>query len=144
MWVQDCGQYFPPGLFDDGRPGRGRGTLPVGALHSCFSRLIGPATAASALTPASSPLAQGSDRPIKHASHHTLAGLKPWTGLAGWHALSGKMAVLAAMLEKLKPLGDRIVVVSNSTQVLDLIGALCRECHVSRLPLPHQPCADSV
>ena len=54
------------------------------------------------------------------------------------------MAVLAAMLEKLKPLGDRIVVVSNSTQVLDLIGALCRECHVSRLPLPHQPCADSV
>ena len=58
--------------------------------------------------------------------------------------MSGKMAVLASMLEKLKPLGDRIVVVSNSTQVLDLIGALCRECHVSHLPLPHQLCADSV
>ena len=52
--------------------------------------------------------------------------------------LSGKMAVLASMLEKLKPLGDRIVIVSNSTQVLDLIGALCRECHVSHLPLPTQ------
>ena len=77
VWVQDCGQYFPPGLFDDGRPGRGRGTLPVGALHSCFSRLIGPATAASTLTSASSLLAQGSYRPIKHASHHTLAELKP-------------------------------------------------------------------
>ena len=73
-----------------------------------------------------------------------LAGLKPWTGLAGWHALSGKMAVLAAMLEKLKPLGDRIVVVSNSTQVLDLIGALCRECHVSPIPLPSQPCVHIV
>jgi hypothetical protein len=37
------------------------------------------------------------------------------------------MAVLAAMLERLRPIGDRIVVVSNSTQVLDLIGTLCRE-----------------
>ena len=46
---------------------------------------------------------------------------------AGWHLLSGKMAVLAAMLERLRPIGDRIVVVSNSTQVLDLIGTLCRE-----------------
>lgn len=52
---------------------------------------------------------------------------------AGWHLLSGKMAVLAAMLERLRPIGDRIVVVSNSTQVLDLIGALCRECKVSPL-----------
>ena len=74
----------------------------------------------------------------------SVAGLKPWGGLAGWHALSGKMAVLASMLEKLKPLGDRIVVVSNSTQVLDLIGALCRECHVSHIPLPSQPCLHRV
>ena len=50
---------------------------------------------------------------------------------AGWHLLSGKMAVLAAMLERLRPIGDRIVVVSNSTQVLDLIGTLCRERNVS-------------
>ena len=74
----------------------------------------------------------------------SLAGLKPSGGFAGWHALSGKMAVLAAMLEKLKPLGDRIVVVSNSTQVLDLIGALCRECHVSHDPRPTELCVTRV
>lgn len=45
--------------------------------------------------------------------------------------MSGKMAVLGAMLEKLRPMGDRIVVVSNSTQVLDLVGTLCRERNVS-------------
>ncbi len=44
--------------------------------------------------------------------------------------MSGKMAVLACMLEKLRPMGDRIVVVSNSTQVLDLIGTLCQERNV--------------
>lgn len=41
--------------------------------------------------------------------------------------------MLAAMLERLRPIGDRIVVVSNSTQVLDLIGTLCRERKVSPL-----------
>ncbi len=52
--------------------------------------------------------------------------------------MSGKMAVLACMLEKLRPMGDRIVVVSNSTQVLDLVGTLCRERNVSLAPLsPH-------
>ena len=54
---------------------------------------------------------------------------------AGWHLMSGKMAVLACMLEKLRPMGDRIVVVSNSTQVLDLVGALCRERNVSLAPV---------
>ncbi|CAL8470234.1 g9776 [Coccomyxa elongata] len=72
---KDCGQFFPPGLFDDGRPGRSRGILPQ-----------------------------------------------------GWHALSGKMAVLGSMLAHLRPTGERIVVVSNSTQVLDLVGQLCRDC----------------
>ncbi len=40
---------------------------------------------------------------------------------------AGKMAVLGCMLALLRPTGERIVVVSNSTQVLDLIGQLCRE-----------------
>lgn len=40
------------------------------------------------------------------------------------------MAVLGCMLALLRPTGERIVVVSNSTQVLDLIGQLCRECAV--------------
>ncbi len=52
--------------------------------------------------------------------------------------MSGKMAVLACMLEKLRPMGDRIVVVSNSTQVLDLVGTLCRERNVS-LATPSPP-----
>jgi len=72
---QDCGRFFPPGLFDDGRPGRGRG------------------------------------------------GAWP----AGWPALSGKFAVLAAMLERLRPTGERIVIVSNYTQTLDLFMQLCRD-----------------
>ena len=45
----------------------------------------------------------------------------------GWPALSGKFAVLAAMLERLRPTGDRIVIVSNYTQTLDLFVQLCRE-----------------
>lgn len=72
---QDCGRFFPPGMFDDGRPGRGRGA----------------------------------------------------TWPPGWPALSGKFAVLAAMLERLRPTGDRIVIVSNYTQTLDLFAQLCRE-----------------
>jgi hypothetical protein len=71
---QDCGRFFPPGLFDDGRPGRGRAAWP-----------------------------------------------------AGWPALSGKFAVLAAMLERLRPTGERIVIVSNYTQTLDLFMQLCRD-----------------
>ncbi|KAK9834193.1 hypothetical protein WJX81_007238 [Elliptochloris bilobata] len=71
---EDCGRFFPPGLFDDGRPGRGRAAWPP-----------------------------------------------------GWPALSGKFAVLAAMLERLRPTGDRIVIVSNYTQTLDLFSQLCRD-----------------
>ena len=75
--MQGCGRYFPPGLFDDGR--KGRGGLP-----------------------------------------------------ASWEMLSGKMAVLAQMLEMLRAeTDDRIVVVSNYTQTLDLVGSLCRERSVS-------------
>ncbi|KAK9808913.1 hypothetical protein WJX72_006358 [[Myrmecia] bisecta] len=70
---EDCGQFFPPGLFDDGRPGRG--SMPL-----------------------------------------------------GWEALSGKFCVLAKMLAKLRAdTDDRIVIVSNYTQTLDLFAQLCRE-----------------
>ncbi|KAK9804116.1 hypothetical protein WJX73_000321 [Symbiochloris irregularis] len=46
----------------------------------------------------------------------------------GWEGLSGKFAVLACMLALLrKHTDDRIVIVSNYTQTLDLIATLCRE-----------------
>eukprot|EP00195_Chlamydomonas_chlamydogama_P012357 CAMPEP_0202906302 /NCGR_PEP_ID=MMETSP1392-20130828/38231_1 /ASSEMBLY_ACC=CAM_ASM_000868 /TAXON_ID=225041 /ORGANISM="Chlamydomonas chlamydogama, Strain SAG 11-48b" /LENGTH=1035 /DNA_ID=CAMNT_0049594745 /DNA_START=120 /DNA_END=3227 /DNA_ORIENTATION=+ len=46
----------------------------------------------------------------------------------GWELMSGKMAVLARMLNLLHAeTKDRIVIVSNYTQTLDLIGQLCRE-----------------
>ncbi|KFM27422.1 DNA repair and recombination protein RAD54-like protein [Auxenochlorella protothecoides] len=68
-----AGAFFPPGLFDDGRPGRG--SMPL-----------------------------------------------------GWEHLSGKFSVLAKLLDVLRRLTtDRIVVVSNYTQTLDLVGQLCRE-----------------
>lgn len=56
--------------------------------------------------------------------------------------MSGKMAVLACMLEKLRPMGDRIVVVSNSTLVLDLVGTMCRERSVSLAAWP--PLSDAL
>lgn len=72
LW-QGCGQFFPPGLFDNGRAGRG--------------------------------------------------------GLAqGWELLSGKFALMARMLAVLRTeTNDRIVIVSNYTQTLDLFSNLCRE-----------------
>ncbi|GMH34356.1 hypothetical protein BSKO_02190 [Bryopsis sp. KO-2023] len=46
----------------------------------------------------------------------------------GWEEMSGKMSVLARMMAILKAeTKDRIVVVSNYTQTLDLVGTLCRE-----------------
>ena len=70
---KDCEQFFPPGLFDNGRVGRG--------------------------------------------------GMAP-----GWEVLSGKFAVLSRILEKLRrETKDRIVIVSNYTQTLDLMVQLCRE-----------------
>ena len=72
-----------PGLFDDGRPGRGRGVWPV-----------------------------------------------------GWEALGGKFGVLAAMLAALRPTGDRIVLVSNYTQTLDLFQQLCKQNGVRQPILP--------
>jgi hypothetical protein len=49
-------------------------------------------------------------------------------GLAdGWEQLSGKFALVAEMLEILwKRTRDKIVIVSNYTQTLDLITTLCR------------------
>lgn len=46
---------------------------------------------------------------------------------AGWEALSGKFAVIAQMLSILwNRTNDKIVIVSNYTQTLDLITTLCR------------------
>ncbi len=46
----------------------------------------------------------------------------------GCELLSGKIAVLSRMLQTLRSeTRDRIVVVSNYTQTLDLIAQLCRE-----------------
>ncbi|KAL2460240.1 Protein CHROMATIN REMODELING 25 [Abeliophyllum distichum] len=52
-----------------------------------------------------------------------------WTGGDGfWVELSGKMHVLARLLAQLrKSTNDRIVLVSNYTQTLDLFAQLCRE-----------------
>ncbi|PHU19458.1 Protein CHROMATIN REMODELING 25 [Capsicum chinense] len=52
-----------------------------------------------------------------------------WTGGAGlWVELSGKMNVLARLLAQLhQKTDDRIVLVSNYTQTLDLFSRLCRE-----------------
>jgi DNA repair and recombination RAD54-like protein len=69
---EDCGKFFPPGVFDNGRVGRGGMAL-------------------------------------------------------GWENFSGKMAVLSRLLSNLRPTGDRIVLVSNYTQTLDLFVQLCRE-----------------
>jgi DNA repair and recombination protein RAD54 and RAD54-like protein len=50
-------------------------------------------------------------------------------GLAiGWEALSGKFAVVSKMLSILwTQTDDKIVIVSNYTQTLDLLAGLCRE-----------------
>ncbi|QDZ25380.1 SNF2-like helicase [Chloropicon primus] len=69
---ENCDQFFPPGLFDNGRAGRG--------------------------------------------------GMSE-----GWEELGGKFGLLARFLKKLRPTGDKLVVVSNYTQTLDLIGKLCRD-----------------
>jgi DNA repair and recombination protein RAD54 and RAD54-like protein len=46
---------------------------------------------------------------------------------AGWESLSGKFAVMAKMLDILwNRTTDKIVIVSNYTQTLDLITTLCR------------------
>lgn len=46
----------------------------------------------------------------------------PLASDAGWELLSGKFAVLAGMLELLRTCTrDRIVIVSNYTQTLDLV-----------------------
>lgn len=52
-----------------------------------------------------------------------------WTGGdGGWVELSGKMHVLARLLSQLRQkTDDRIVLVSNYTQTLDLFAQLCRE-----------------
>lgn len=50
----------------------------------------------------------------------------------GWEMLSGKFAVVATLMTKLhQQTQDRIVIVSNYTQTLDLFQALCRTRNVS-------------
>lgn len=50
----------------------------------------------------------------------------------GWEMLSGKFAVVATLLQKLRQeTTDRIVIVSNYTQTLDLFQTLCRTKSVS-------------
>ena len=70
---QDCDKFFLPGIFDNGRAGRG-------------------------------------------------------SMAEGWEFLSGKMAALANLLENLRQnTNDRIVLISNYTQTLDLFAQLCRQ-----------------
>ncbi|KAF3773416.1 DNA repair and recombination protein [Nymphaea thermarum] len=59
--------------------------------------------------------------------HQIISG--SWTGGGGiWVELSGKMHVLARLLAHLRQrTDDRIVLVSNYTQTLDLFAQLCRE-----------------
>ena len=68
----DCAKFFQPGIFDNGRVGRG--------------------------------------------------GMSP-----GWELFSGKFAVLSRLLAKLRPTRDRVVLISNYTQTLDLFVQLCRD-----------------
>ena len=50
----------------------------------------------------------------------------------GWEMLSGKFAVLATLMHRLRQeTTDRIVIVSNYTQTLDLFQALCRTRNVN-------------
>ena len=50
----------------------------------------------------------------------------------GWEMLGGKFALMADMLAELRRTStDRVVIVSNYTQTLDLFGQLCRQCNVS-------------
>ena len=80
MGVQGCDQFFPPGLFDNGRVGRGNLAI-------------------------------------------------------GWELLSGKFGLMARMLANLRQeTNDRIVIVSNYTQTLDLFSTLCRERQVNGHP----------
>ena len=53
------------------------------------------------------------------------------TGMApGWEEHSGKFGVLARLLANLRAeTKDRIVIISNYTQTLDLVGQLCRDRH---------------
>ncbi|WIA32931.1 hypothetical protein OEZ86_006099 [Tetradesmus obliquus] len=70
---EGVGELFPPGLFDNGRPGRGEMAL-------------------------------------------------------GWECLSGKMGFVAQLLAVLRATtDDKVVIVSNYTQTLDLFAALCRQ-----------------
>lgn len=52
----------------------------------------------------------------------------------GWEMLSGKFAVVATLMRKLREeTTDRIVIVSNYTQTLDLFQTLCRTRNVRSL-----------
>ena len=67
---------------------------------------------------------QGCEQILQPAMFEASRGQLP----VGWELMSGKFAVLSSMLAKLhKDTDDRIVIVSNYTQTLDLIATLCRQ-----------------
>ncbi|CAJ1924287.1 unnamed protein product [Sphenostylis stenocarpa] len=77
-----------------------------------------------------SPGTSGFEDCIRFFPHEMLSGRSgTWTGGHGaWVELSGKMHVLARLLAHLRHrTNDRIVLVSNYTQTLDLFAQLCRE-----------------
>ncbi|XP_027912240.1 protein CHROMATIN REMODELING 25 [Vigna unguiculata] len=77
-----------------------------------------------------SPGTSGFEECIRFFPPEMLSGRSgSWTGGHGaWVELSGKMHVLARLLAHLRHrTNDRIVLVSNYTQTLDLFGQLCRE-----------------
>lgn len=128
--VQDCGQFFPPGLFDDGRPGRSRGILPQGwhALSGMPSAQI-----LFCVLHQEAHMSLESQHISSGCQHAWIDMILEVSKICS-AVLTGKMAVLGSMLAHLRPSGERIVVVSNSTQVLDLVGQLCRDCAVRFSP----------
>ena len=127
---EGCASFFPPNTFGGGRTGRG-GMNPgatAGQLccpkRACLPPRAPPATPRSCgQMPACSvpPCPLGSPAPFLQP-HHVLCHPHPNPTPPGWELLSGKFAVLAGLLGLLRSCTrDRIVVVSNYTQTLDLV-----------------------
>jgi DNA repair and recombination RAD54-like protein len=65
---------------------------------------------------------------LSPANFEAPRGVRAMGGPAGWEQMSGKFGLVARMLELLrKNTKDRVVLVSNFTQTLDLFTTLCRE-----------------
>lgn len=131
---ESCGQFFPPGAtlwlsF--------KSQSAVG-LYSCTMSSV---NAWPQLQPHMHGLTQTRAWRLVYVSHscnatHRASGIagmfddgRPGRGglPEGWEALSGKFTVLAQMLSILwNKTHDKIVIVSNYTQTLDLVATLCR------------------